>query len=107
MAEYYFIDTRAGAKSKEPFAIFNKDVAKSWTRDFNNGEGYFKPLKGDVQQHEEPEEETEQPTVPDENPYKDMTNKELQDELDARGIDYVKKSTKETLINLLLEDDGN
>lgn len=40
---FYFIDTRDGAKQKEPFAIKNPDVAKSWTRDFNNGEGPFKP----------------------------------------------------------------
>ena len=40
---FYFTDTRDGAKSSDPFAINNADVAKTWTRDFNNGEGPFKP----------------------------------------------------------------
>lgn len=44
MANYYFVDTRENAKSKEPFAIQNQDVAKSWTRDYNMGEGPFKPV---------------------------------------------------------------
>lgn len=49
MAEklFYFTDTRDEAKSTEPFAINNPDVAKTWTRDYNNGEGPFKPTSED------------------------------------------------------------
>lgn len=50
MAEkiYYFIDTRDGAKTDEKFGITNPDVAKSWTRDYNNGTGPFKPAGEEV-----------------------------------------------------------
>lgn len=42
--QFYFVDTREDAKSTEPFAITNADVAKSWTREYNNGDGPFKPV---------------------------------------------------------------
>lgn len=45
---YYFEDTRKNAKTKEPFAISNADVAKSWVRDYNTGEGEFKPVDAPI-----------------------------------------------------------
>lgn len=45
---YYFVDTRDNAKQTEAFAITNPDVAKSWVRDFNTGEGPFKPTDAPI-----------------------------------------------------------
>lgn len=45
---YYFKDTRENAKQKEAFAISNADVAKSWVRDYNMGEGPFEPVEAPI-----------------------------------------------------------
>lgn len=123
MAEFYFIDTREGAKDDRPFAIHDADVAKVWTRDFNNGEGPFKPVNEDkfgINRRDlkddgkhTPEEQTaaaeyNQSLFVEENPYKEMTKDDLKGELDARGIEYKKsgpESTNDFYIGLLLKDD--
>ena len=124
MAEFYFIDTREGAKNDEPFAIHNADVAKVWTREFNNGEGPFKPVDPDVKfginrhdlkmagentaEKQAAAAEHNQTLIDVDNPYKEMSQKDLQDELEARGIDYKKsgpESAKDFYIGQLLEDD--
>jgi hypothetical protein len=122
MVEYYFIDTRENAKSAEPFAIYNADVAKVWAREYNNGEGPFQPVNDDkfgINRHdlktagentsEKQEEAAKHNTeLVFENPYKDMTKAELIDELDARGIEYKKngsESTNDFYIKQLLADD--
>jgi RNA-splicing ligase RtcB len=124
---FYFEDTRDGAKNKEPFAIHNADVAKIWAREYNAGEGPFKPVNIDesqftINRHDlklAGENTTERQieaaahnaklTMSDENPYKAMEKKELQDELEAREITFKKsgpESTNEAYINLLLADDN-
>ena len=122
MANYYFVDTREGAKTDEPFAINNADVAKVWTREYNNGEGPFKPV-GDVsypvnrrdlkEAKENTVEKQAEATARNaefdqvDNVYKDMEKKDLQDELEARGIEFKAKATKQELIDLLLADDNS
>jgi hypothetical protein len=110
---FYFVDTREGAKSEKPFGIQNADVAKAWTKDFNNGEGPFKPVdNGDVEfvlnrrdlKEANKEEITENEVGP--TLYDEMTNAERMEELDARGIDYKSSATKKELIALLVADDN-
>lgn len=146
--KFYFVDTREGAKSTEPFAIDNPDVAKSWTREYNNGDGPFKPTdvveyqKNRFNLSEETEAgeplsvkveaaqmaknleviEADHMAVADVlavedvagtttgGAYSNMGKKELQDELDARGIEYKKsgpESTNEAYARLLEQDDAS
>ena len=146
--KFYFVDTREGAKSSEPFAIDNQDVAKSWTREYNNGDGPFKPTTEEEFQKNRRDlaEQTEagEPLsvkveaaqmaknlevieadhmavadvlavedvagLTDGGRYGNMGKKELQDELDARGIEYKKsgpESTNEAYAKLLEQDDAN
>lgn len=146
--KFYFVDTREDAKTSEAFAITNQDVAKSWTREYNNGDGPFKPtteeefqknrydLANELEDGEalnvkvEAEQtaknlevlEADHMAVADVlavedvagsgsgGKYGSMDKKELQNELDARGIDYKKsgpESTNETYIRLLEQDDAN
>jgi hypothetical protein len=112
---YYFEDTRKNAKSSKPFAIRNKDVARTWTRDFNNDEGPFRPV--DAPEGSEGQTSTEGETAPEtgngeatdddlgSTMYDDMNNDERKAELDARGVEYPKNATKPELIKLLVEDD--
>jgi hypothetical protein len=112
---YWFVDTRK--EESEPFAIHNKDVAKSWKNEHAMGEGPFKAVEGPevVEDQKDPEGENGPETGSgeatdvenDPSPYDDMTNDELKAELDARLIDYKSKATKPELIKLLVEDDGN
>lgn len=115
MTYYWFVDTRK-AKSA-PFAIQNKDVAKSWKNEHAVGEGPFKAvevpeaLKEQSQAEAEIDAETGQneANLIDVDPslYDDMTNEELKAELDARLIEYRAKATKVQLIQMLVEDDRN
>lgn len=45
---FYFVDTRKNAKTDGAFGITNHDVAKSWVRDYNMGEGPFKPVEAPI-----------------------------------------------------------
>lgn len=143
--QYFFIDTRDNAKSSEPFSITNPDVAKTWTRDFSNGEGPFKPVTEEAAIHQINRRDLQEQT-PDGQPlsvqkeaeatahnlnvleadhmvapavttvegitsgqYSGMNKTELQDELDARNIEYKKsgpESTNESYIKLLQQDDA-
>lgn len=127
--KFYFVDTRENAKTTEPFAIENPDVAKSWTRDFNNGEGPFKPVEhdlGDLQinryqlQEAGVNETPNQITAMEHNmevltdeeansEYAGMTKSELVAELEARGLEFKKsgpESTNEAYIKQLMADDS-
>lgn len=127
--EFYFVDTRENAKSKEPFAISNGDVAKTWKRDYNNGEGPFKPVdvpeselqinRRDLQEaglNETPNqiEATKHnlEVVKDEkapSAYDGMNKDELVQELEARGLEFKKsgpESTKDFYIEQLVKDDN-
>lgn len=125
---FYFVDTRDNAKSEKPFGIHNADVAKAWTRDYNNGEGPFKPVDQDdveFQVNRRDLKEADKNTVENQKEataknmelvgsdestvYDDMDKKDLQAELDAREIDYKKsgpESTNESYIKLLVADDN-
>jgi hypothetical protein len=120
MAEFYFVDTREGAKTSEPFAIHNADVAKIWSRDYNTGEGPFKPVEsveytvnrrdlkaiGEITPEAQEAATEKNAQFDGDNPYQDMDKKDLQDELEARGIEFKAKATKADLIELLIADDA-
>jgi hypothetical protein len=127
---YYFVDTREGAKSDQPFGIDNPDVAKKFTREFAIGEGPFKPVDSDEVEYQinrfDLKENDKNTTsnqkaatahnmelVYDEeiepSAYSEMTKAELKDELDAREIEYKTsgpESTNEAYIKLLVADDN-
>jgi hypothetical protein len=125
---FYFVDTRDNAKSDQPFGIHNADVAKSWTRDYNNGEGPFKPVNQDdveFQVNRRDLKEADKNTVENQKEataknmelvgsdestvYDDMDKEELKAELDAREIEYKKsgpESTNKAYIELLVADDN-
>jgi hypothetical protein len=125
---YYFVDTREDAKTSEAFGIDNADVAKTWTRDYNNGEGPFQPVdqdqsdfqinRRDLQQAGE-NETPNQITATEHNleiindgeksVYDEMTKEELIGELEARGLEYKKngpESTNASYIKKLVADDN-
>lgn len=123
---FYFVDTRDNAKSDKPFGVTNPDAAKKFTKDYNMGEGPFKPVSDeeyqtnhfDLQredrnttenQKEAAAKNAELTDMGDVNPYEGMDKDELKDELDAREIEYKKsgpESTNEAYMKLLLADDN-
>lgn len=118
MAEqkYFFVDTRKGAKSDKPFAITNPDAARSMRRNYNNGEGPFKPVDQDEAEFQINRidlKEADMNTVENqveamqhnkkivsgddaESPFAAMDKDELKDELEARGIEYKKSGPEST-----------
>jgi hypothetical protein len=119
LAEFYFVDTRETAKTSEPFAIFNADVAKIWAREYNAGEGPFQPVEamafginrrdlkeaGENTTEKQEEAARHNAELSEDNPYNEMTKAELLDELEAREIKVKSKATNAELIALLIEDD--
>jgi hypothetical protein len=122
---FYFVDTRENAKSDKPFGVTNPDAAKKFTKDYNMGEGPFKPVSDEEYQTNrfdlvreglnttenqvEAAAKNAELVGLDDNPYKGMTKDELKEELDARDIEYKTsgpESTNEAYIKLLVADDN-
>lgn len=126
---FYFEDTRENAKDAAKFGITNADAAKSYTRDYNNGEGPFKPVKADPEEFQINRRDLQEADLNEtpaqivamehnmevlgaeeaESLYADMTKEQLQDELSARGLEFKKsgkESTNSAYIKALMADDS-